>query len=107
MYELALNPDIQTKLRDEISSGLSKNNGKLTYDLLFGFKYLDMVTNETLRKYPPIPSTARTCLKDYEIPGTSMVIPEGTFIEIPIYSIHHDEGLSILKYSRLTFHNFS
>lgn len=92
MYELALNPDIQTKLREEISLGLSENNGKLTYDLLCGFKYLDMVTNECLRKYPPIPSTARVCLSDYTIPGTSLVIPKGTFVEIPIYSIQHDEG---------------
>lgn len=90
MYELALNSDIQRKLREEINSALNDNDGKLTYDLLFGFKYLDMVTNECLRKFPPIPNTARKCLNDYEIPGTSLVIPKGTFIEIPIYSIQHD-----------------
>lgn len=56
MYELALNPDVQDKLRDELKSTAFETDGKLTYDLLTGMKYLDMVMNESLRKYPPIPS---------------------------------------------------
>lgn len=59
MYELALNPDIQERLRDEIKSGIQDNNSELTYEMLFGFKYLDMVVNEVMRKYPPIPNTFR------------------------------------------------
>jgi cytochrome P450 family 6 len=44
LYELALNPDIQQRLRDEIETEIENNNGKLTYDLLFGMKYLDQVS---------------------------------------------------------------
>jgi cytochrome P450 family 6 len=90
MYELALNSEIQDRLRSEILSGLEENDGRLTYDMLFGFKYLDMVINESLRKYPPIPSQARKCTKEYEIPGTKLVIPKGTVLEIPTFSIHRD-----------------
>lgn len=60
MYELALNPDVQEKLRSEIRSATFETGGKLTYELLTEMKYLDMVINESLRKYPPIPSKLLT-----------------------------------------------
>lgn len=89
IYELALNPDIQQKLRDEIKTGIDENDGKLTYDLLFSFKFLDMVMNETLRKYPP-GFINRFSKKDFKIPGTEMIIPANTDININIFSIHRD-----------------
>ncbi|CRL05219.1 CLUMA_CG018250, isoform A [Clunio marinus] len=90
LLELALNPDIQDKLRKEINLSLEENENKLTYDALFGMKYLEKVMNETLRKHPPIPNTVRRCVKDYPIPGTSLILPKDTNIEIPIYSLHQD-----------------
>ena len=90
MYELALNQEIQQKLRMEIEDGLEENDGKMTYDLLFNLKYLDCVVKETLRKYPVIPVMLRTCTKEYQIPGTKLIIPKKNVILIPIYSIHHD-----------------
>jgi cytochrome P450 family 6 len=90
MYELALNPDIQDKLRHEIKTGIEDNDGKLTYDLLFSFKYLDMVVNETLRKYPPAFIITRNSTKDFTIPGTEMTIPANTDININVLSIHRD-----------------
>ena len=90
LYELALNEDIQDRLREEIISGIDENDGKLTYDMLFGFKYLDMVVNEGLRKYPPIPCTMRKTNKEYLIPGTKLVIPEGVVIPINSFSFQRD-----------------
>ncbi|XP_070493748.1 probable cytochrome P450 6a13 [Chironomus tepperi] len=90
LYELALNPDIQDRLREEITAGIEENDGKLTYDLLFGFKYLDMVVNEALRKYPPIPIPMRKCRTTYKVPGTELVIPDGTIIQINLYSLQRD-----------------
>ncbi|KAG5672094.1 hypothetical protein PVAND_002249 [Polypedilum vanderplanki] len=90
LYELALNPDIQQKLRDEIESRIEENDGKLTYEMLNELKFLDMVTNETLRKYPPIASGIRLCNKDYEIPGTNLTISSGIPVQINTYSLHHD-----------------
>ena len=89
-YELALNSDIQQRLRDEINAGLEENNGKMTNEMLHGFKYLDMVVNESLRKYPPIPGSLRKCTKDYEIPGTSLMVSKGTTIQLMSFSLHRD-----------------
>lgn len=90
LYELALNPEIQERLREEIRTSVSENDGNLTYEMLFNAKYLDQVINESLRKYPPIPSGIRKCLKDYKIPGTDLTIPKGTPIQLATYSLHHD-----------------
>lgn len=90
LYELALNPDIQNRLREEIITGIEENDGKLSYDMLLGFKYLDMVVNETLRKYPPIPTPIRKCTKEFNIPGTDLIIPEGTVVLINAFSLQRD-----------------
>lgn len=90
LYELSLNKDVQSRLREEIQEALKKNDGKITYDLLFHLQYLDMVVKETLRKYPIVPGMLRKCTKEYQIPGTEMVISEGTNVLIPIYSVQHD-----------------
>lgn len=90
LYELCLNPEIQTRLRKEIQDGLEENEEKLSYDLLFHYQYLDMVLNEVLRKYPVIPVMMRKCTKTYAIPGTDLVINQGQGVMIPIYSIQHD-----------------
>lgn len=45
---------------------------------------------EALRKYPPVPLLIRKASKDYPVPGSDVVLPRGTSILIPAYSIHHD-----------------
>lgn len=45
LYELALNPDIQNKLRKHIKETINTNNGDLSYDTLKDMTYLDMVVN--------------------------------------------------------------
>jgi cytochrome P450 len=43
LYELALHPEIQQRLRAEILQVLSKHDGKLTYDGVQEMLYLDRV----------------------------------------------------------------
>ncbi|CAG2061241.1 unnamed protein product, partial [Timema podura] len=45
LYELALNPDIQNKLRHEIITVLEKHDRKVTYDAMMEMNYLDMVVS--------------------------------------------------------------
>jgi cytochrome P450 family 6 len=45
LYELALNPDIQEKLRAEIDAVLEKHGGNITYDAIFEMEYLDKVVS--------------------------------------------------------------
>lgn len=44
-YELALNPDIQSRLREEIEETIKTFNEKLTYEGLLEMKYLDAVVS--------------------------------------------------------------
>lgn len=44
LYELALNQDIQTKLRDEIEKTMKKHE-ELTYEMMMDIPYLDQVIN--------------------------------------------------------------
>lgn len=45
VYELATNPDVQQKLREEIDQVWLENDEKLTYDALTKMKYMDMVVS--------------------------------------------------------------
>lgn len=90
IYELALNYDIQSKVRTEIQSVIGNNNN-IQYEQIFKLTYLDMVFQETLRKYPPAPIVLRKANQTYQVPGEKFVIKKGERIIIPIYAIHHDE----------------
>lgn len=50
------------------------------------FKY----DTETLRKYPPGGISTRISEKDYQVPGTDIVIEKGITAVIPVHAIHHD-----------------
>lgn len=43
MYELAFQPDIQKRLREEIKETLKASNGELNYDNVHGMVYLNMI----------------------------------------------------------------
>jgi len=45
LYELALHPDVQNRLRAEIMQVLNTHNGQLTYDCIKKMVYLDMVVS--------------------------------------------------------------
>ncbi|KAJ9577523.1 hypothetical protein L9F63_005896, partial [Diploptera punctata] len=90
LYEMACNPDIQTRLRKEIDSMLAKNNGELTYEAVHDMAYLDKVVNETLRKYPPVTVLTRECTQTIKLRDTDLVVDKGTQIFLPIYALHHD-----------------
>nr|WIT94152.1 cytochrome P450 monooxygenase CYP9Z216 [Euwallacea interjectus] len=66
-YELAVNKDVQDKLREEIGEVHELNNGKLTYESLLKMKYMDMVVSEALRKWPPAGGTDRVVTQPYTI----------------------------------------
>ncbi|XP_017777890.1 PREDICTED: cytochrome P450 9e2-like [Nicrophorus vespilloides] len=94
-YELAVNPNIQAKLREDIMKTDEECDGKITYEALMKMKYLDMIISETLRKWPPTPITDRICIKEYTIPSERpdekpLVIEKGTVIWFPIHAMQRD-----------------
>ncbi|NXK34917.1 CP3AL protein, partial [Piprites chloris] len=86
-YELAMHPDVQQKLLEEIDTVLP-NKAPLTYDAIMKLEYLDMTVNETLRMYPLGGRIERTSKKDVEINGVP--IPKGIVVTIPPYVLHRD-----------------
>ncbi|XP_070617452.1 cytochrome P450 3A9-like [Erythrolamprus reginae] len=85
-YNLAMHPDIQQKLQEEIDAVLP-NKAPLTYDAIMQLDYLDMVLNESQRMYPLGGRIERVCKMDVEING--LTIPKGTVIMIPPLVLHN------------------
>lgn len=91
LYELALNPDIQQRLREEIFTVVENHGGKVTYECVNSMPYMKQVISETLRKYPVLPHLQRQAIADYVVPGhPKYVIEKGTNVFIPVIAIHHD-----------------
>ncbi|XP_074040265.1 cytochrome P450 9e2 [Leptinotarsa decemlineata] len=94
-HELAVHPDIQKKLRDEIEETLAECGEEVTYEAILKMKYMDMVISESLRKWPSTISTDRVCTKPYTIEAKNagekpLHIEKGTLLMIPSVGIHYD-----------------
>ncbi|KZT65611.1 cytochrome P450 [Daedalea quercina L-15889] len=102
LYALAIAPEIQGKLREEVW-GLSTDNP--TMDELQELEYLDFVVRETLRLHAPVPSTIREAVKDDLIPlnvpftdvngqvHDAIKIDKGTAIDIPIIHLNRSKAI--------------
>uniref|UniRef100_A0A0A9XVU1 Putative cytochrome P450 6a13 n=1 Tax=Lygus hesperus TaxID=30085 RepID=A0A0A9XVU1_LYGHE len=88
-YELALNPEIQKKAREEIVKAF-KNRGVLDYDTLRDAPYYGQCVQEVMRLHTIIGFLSRVCTKDYTFPGTSLSIKAGQAVLIPTIGIHQD-----------------
>ncbi|KAF2851298.1 cytochrome P450 [Plenodomus tracheiphilus IPT5] len=89
-YELCKNPKVQSKLRTEIDTAVSKK-GFLNVDDVANIPYLDGVINETLRLHPAVPSGVQR-----ETPPEGITLPNGTYIPgttiiwMPIHTMQRD-----------------
>ncbi|XP_011190520.2 probable cytochrome P450 6a21 [Zeugodacus cucurbitae] len=91
LYELAVNQDIQKRLRAEILEEVEHHGGKVTYECINSMPYMKQVISETLRKYPVVPHLQRKAIADYNVPGhPNYVIEKGTTVYIPVMGIHHN-----------------
>lgn len=93
LYELALNPQVQEKLYEEITENMAKHGGKLTAEGLLEMNYLEGVLLESLRKHPALMAMLKVCTKPYTLPKTSgqsqpVTIQPGTVVTIPVLGIH-------------------
>ncbi|XP_018305128.1 uncharacterized protein [Mycetomoellerius zeteki] len=95
-HEIAANPEIQTKLQQEIDKVLEESNGEVSYEVINRLEYLDAVISEALRLYPPATVLERVCEKTFELPSTlpdekPFIVKKGMLVWIPVLAIHHDE----------------
>lgn len=93
-HELAVNPEVQEKLFNEIKSVKEELNEKsLNYETLNKMKYLDMVISEALRKWPPVTVLDRKCSKEYLLEsndGKHVLLKPGDGVWFPVFNIHRD-----------------
>ena len=86
IYFLAIYPDCQRKLQDELDS-----NDVDDYHVLENLAYLDAVLNEALRIGSVFPVIERVCSKSYHVPRTNIVIEKDQKVKINVMGILNDE----------------
>ncbi|XP_067000662.2 cytochrome P450 6j1 [Anabrus simplex] len=93
LYELAMNPDIQERLREELETSVKENGGTLNPDGILALPYLSMVLQETLRMHPPVLTLEKFCTQPYRMQnssGRSFTLDPGTLVLIPAQALHRD-----------------
>uniref|UniRef100_A0A1I8P5Q4 Cytochrome P450 n=1 Tax=Stomoxys calcitrans TaxID=35570 RepID=A0A1I8P5Q4_STOCA len=94
IYELAMNPEVLEKARQDVDKAMEKHgldkHKRLTYDAIQDMSYLDLCIMETLRKYPALPFLNRECTQDYQVPESKFVIQKGTAVIVSLFSLHRD-----------------
>ena len=88
VYYLAVNPDVQDKLRAEIKETMESNAKKPLFEVVLNMEYFDCVIKESQRLCPPLAHVNRECSEEYDLSGIH--IPGGTEILFPIYAMHRD-----------------
>ncbi|XP_019851786.1 PREDICTED: cytochrome P450 3A24-like isoform X2 [Amphimedon queenslandica] len=105
-YLLAMNPDKQDKLTQEINNYYQCNKDSSLYDAAHSIEYLDRVINESQRIYAPGSMTFRECENTCTINGVT--IPAGCTVMIPIQILHrlveHWEQPEIFRPERFSPH---
>ncbi|OXU27621.1 hypothetical protein TSAR_009024 [Trichomalopsis sarcophagae] len=92
---LAIHPDVQKRLQDEIDEIIVKYKGMPTYEAIDGMDYLDAVYNESMRLHVQVTFIDRLCIKTFELPpalpgGKPFVMQPGMNVWIPVTGIHTD-----------------
>nr|AZZ84125.1 cytochrome P450 CYP427A1 [Laodelphax striatellus] len=88
LYTLAQYPDVQRRLRDEVTK-LPKE--QLTLDEVQKLPYMEMVFSEVLRLYPPATFLRKKCTQDCQLGG--LKVEAGSHIIIPILAMHKDADI--------------
>ncbi|XP_011866671.1 PREDICTED: cytochrome P450 6k1-like [Vollenhovia emeryi] len=89
LFELAQQPEMQKRVREEILMTIQDANG-VTYEAVHNMKYLHQVINETLRLHPPAPLLDRIASSDYTLPGTKITIEKDTPIYVVLSGLQTD-----------------
>lgn len=90
-HSLAMHPEYQEKLIEEVDSVLERFNGEVTYESVNEMPYMEQCIDETLRMYPPAIRVNRVCNKDYEYNGIK--IAKDQIWTVSIWAVHRDPEL--------------
>ncbi|CAL8094820.1 unnamed protein product [Orchesella dallaii] len=90
VYLLALHPDIQEKLYQEVKGVIKEENGKVDYDGIARMDYMEKFVAEVLRMYPPGTRLERRAAKEYQIPGTNVTLEKDTIVFVSVLAMHRN-----------------
>ncbi|GMI75521.1 cytochrome P450, family 715, subfamily A, polypeptide 1 [Hibiscus trionum] len=86
---LAMHPDWQNQLRDEITQEIG--DGHIDFTNLAALNKMGWVMNEVLRLYSPAPNAQRQAREEIKVDG--LVIPKGTNMWVDTVAMHHDPSI--------------
>lgn len=90
MYNLAINPECQEKVLEEVDRVAGKK-GEVTFEMLHEMHYLERAINESLRMFPAALRTDRVATED-TVAG-DFKINKGMVVAIEIYNLHYDPAV--------------
>ncbi|XP_071862522.1 cytochrome P450 9e2-like [Bombus fervidus] len=91
-YDLAVHPDVQEKLRNEVMSKIEKHGG-LTYEALKEMTYMNQVISESQRCHTIGGFMFKTCTEDFVLQGSDALtyrMKPGMSVIIPIAGLQSD-----------------
>ncbi|KAL0273544.1 UNVERIFIED_CONTAM: hypothetical protein PYX00_006177 [Menopon gallinae] len=93
LHYLALDKDLQDRLRQEVDDTLESCGGKLTYEAAIEMKLMNNIILEVLRVHPALLHALKNCTKRYEMDigkAEPLVVEKGTVIVVPNIALSHD-----------------
>ncbi|XP_030572661.1 probable cytochrome P450 317a1 [Drosophila novamexicana] len=91
LYELALNTEVQSQVRQELKQTMAKHQNNLSYECVQSLTLMGHVILETLRMHPITPYIMRRVLNDYTVPEhIKYTLVKELFVIIPTHAIHND-----------------
>ena len=99
-FNLARNPDVYQKLREEILNA-GRSQAEWTFGRLKSLKYLQYVISETLRLNPAIGTNTRVALRDTVLPtggGSTLnrcpiYVKKGDIVTVSFYALHRSQDV--------------
>jgi cytochrome P450 len=87
-YQLAMEPEIQTRLLEELDAALDRNGGRVSSETVSELPFMTACLSETLRFRPSFYRLDRVCAKDWEYNGIR--VKKGMLVMFPLYAVHQD-----------------
>ncbi|KAJ7639705.1 cytochrome P450 [Mycena polygramma] len=94
-FLLLSHPESYKRLQLELDEAFSSGTKEPTAAKLASLPYLNAVIKESLRMFPPVPTSlqrAPTVGSGVKVFGERFEIPEGTSVIVPPYAMHRDPG---------------
>lgn len=83
---LAMHPDVQDKVYDELHEVFDEQDEIMTYEHIQRLTYFDRVIKEGLRLLPVVPFIMRTATADTQI--SNCIVPKDAFILMSLFNLH-------------------